>query len=224
MLSTRLRLRGAAAAAAVAAACLLTAAAGAAEPAPAARPEAFAAARSVLDARYQTELPTLEFVAQPAEPAAIVLPDYVVKILLVLGAVLVAVLILNAYYGSGRFDAGGDGQGDGAGGLPDFDALRLPDPEALAAAGRHAEAIHALLLRALVMTAGRLQAAWPRSLTSREILRHHALPAAARSHLGQLIERVEVHHFGGLEPAAADFRRCREVYDRLSASLEGRTP
>ncbi len=186
---------------------------------PANRPEAVDRAVAILDARYQTELPEARELP-PASPPVTGLPDFFVKTSLALGLVLLVVLGLRLYLGT---TGGGPGDGqdpEDAGGV-DFDALRVSDPESLAAQGRYADAIHALLLGALVLMARQLDVAWPRSLTSREILRHPHLPAAARAGLGQLVQRVEVHHFGGLEPGAADFARCREIYTGLSGGLDG---
>ena len=104
----------------------------------------------------------------------------------------------------------------------DFSRLKVPDPDLLARDGQFAEAIHALLLRSLVLVSRRLGLTWPRSLTSREILHQGALPGEAREQLLKLVQRVEVHHFGGLQPQAPDFQRCREIYDRLDHSLQGR--
>lgn len=189
------------------------------------RPEAVDQAVALLGGRYQTELP--QFKLRPESGGALInpggalLPDIIVKIGMVLGAVILAVFLFNMFYTSGKFDKGGHGDEPGELGEDDFARLQVPDPEQLAASGRFAEAIHALLLRALVLAARRLDLSWPRSLTSREILRRGKLPDGASSQLGQLIQRVEVHHFGGQEPVAEDFTRCREIYQRLSSELNG---
>jgi hypothetical protein len=81
-------------------------------------------------------------------------------------------------------------------------------PETLAADGRYAEAIHALLLGALDELARRT-APPPRSFTSREILAR--VPAAPRAALDELVRRVEVVHFGGGAAAAPDWQRCAEL-------------
>jgi len=188
------------------------------EPAP--RPEAVSLARDILGSRYQTELPRTKEVRIVELPVT-VLPDILVKIVLVLAIVLILTFVFNLFYSGGRLDQNEDDEGGNAAGDIDFSRLRVPDPDKLAAAGRFAEAIHALLLRSLVLISRRLDSSWPRSLTSREILRHGKLPAAARADLGQLIQRVEVHHFGGLEPVAADFSRCREIYARLAGDQAG---
>lgn len=187
---------------------------------PEAHPEVTAKAVEILGPRYQTDLPEKKEVPV-VNLARGALPDIFSKIVLVLGATIILILLFNMFYSSGRFDPGEDDEGDISAGDFDFSRLKIPDPELLAADGRFAEAIHSLLLRSLVLISQRLDLAWPRSLTSREILRHGQLPSPARSHLRQLIQRVEIHHFGGLEPAAADFARCQEIYSELAAGLKG---
>jgi hypothetical protein len=193
-----------------------------AEPEPS--PESIATAMEILDARYQIELPNR--VSEVPETASVsgsgtVLPNIIVKIIMVLGAIIILVTIFNLFFGGARHHANPDDEALDAQGEVDFTKLKLADPDRLAASGRFAEAIHALLLRALVLISRRLDSSWPRSLTSREILRHGKLPGPAQSHLGQLIQRVEVHHFGGLEPVAADYSRCQEIYEKLRADLNG---
>ncbi len=190
-------------------------------------PEAIAAVMDILDARYQTELPNRVSAAPQttrAPRSGTVLPNIIVQIIIVLGVIIILVTIFNLFFGGGRHDASLGDEALDAQGEVDFTKLKLADPDRLAASGRFAEAIHALLLRALVLISRRLDSHWPRSLTSREILRHGQLPGPARSHLGQLIQRVEVHHFGGLEPVATDYSRCQEIYEKLRADLNGGAP
>ncbi|UCE87412.1 MAG: DUF4129 domain-containing protein [Deltaproteobacteria bacterium] len=83
----------------------------------------------------------------------------------------------------------------------------LPDAAALAAAGRFAEAIHALLLVALHEVhrrAGSLAPAW----TSREILYKVALPPDARTALEEIVRVVERSRFGGAAVDAAEYAAC----------------
>jgi hypothetical protein len=91
----------------------------------------------------------------------------------------------------------------------------LPDPERLAQAGRFADAIHALLLRAL-RHLGRCRAAGvtATSLTSREILGSTALTGDARQALAPLVAAVERVYFGrsggaGVDDYAACVGHCR---------------
>lgn len=191
-----------------------------AEPAP--RGDAIETAVDLLGPRYQTELPQLKKVEIVPRPRA-VLPDIFVKILMVLGVVVLFIVIMNLFYSRDGLGLDDDADLMNANGEIDFSRLQVGDPQQLAAAGRFNEAIHALLLRSLVLTAQRIDSSWPRSLTSREILRNRKLPEKARGHLGQLIHRVEVHHFGGLPPVQNDFTRCLEIYERLDSSLKGET-
>jgi hypothetical protein len=93
------------------------------------------------------------------------------------------------------------------------------DPEALAAQGRFAEAIHALLLRALRGLA-RALGGFARGLTSREIL-PRAPAGAPRAALEELVGTVERHEFGAQPLSAADFERCRSAAALLPAGAHG---
>ena len=181
--------------------------------------------RQILDRHYQSDLPGVQSIDPDGGIRAMpLMPDIFSKILLVLAIIFVMILLFNMFYRDGSLfgsAAGADGDGDG---LVDFEKLSLPDPDALAAEGRYAEAIHALLLRSLALVSQRLNLTWPRSLTSREILRHHKLTDDSRAGLRQLIQRVEVHHFGGMAPAEADYRRSREIFDGLTGSLREERP
>lgn len=189
---------------------------------PEARPEAITKAGQILGSRYQTELPEIKEFSRSSAPPAI-LPDIFVKTALVIGIVLVGLFLFNAFYSGGKFDPSEDDDALATGGPVDFSRLKVPDPDQLAGAGNFSEAIHALLLRSLVLVSQRTKLAWPRSLTSREILRFGQLPDPAKENLGQLVKRVEIHHFGGLEPVDTDFKRCKEIYQKLAADLEGGT-
>ncbi len=196
---------------------------------PPARIDVIAKVVKNLDSRYQIELPNAGSLTAESDRELVrregtraILPGIIVKIMMVIGAVIILVMIFNLFFGAGRFDAVSDDDLLDEQGDIDFTKLQMPDPEELAASGRFAEAIHAVLLRSLVLISRRIDAAWPRSLTSREILRHGKLPVTARGHLRQLIQRVEIHHFGGLEPAANDYSRCQEIYEKLRVELRGR--
>jgi hypothetical protein len=93
--------------------------------------------------------------------------------------------------------------------------VELEEPERLAAAGRYAEAIHALLLETLAALSRAAQL--PSSLTSREILQRVRLPERAREALEGLVLAVEVSRFGGVPAGEADYRVC---LDRFHAFLE----
>jgi hypothetical protein len=94
-------------------------------------------------------------------------------------------------------------------------AIPIASAEALAARGRFAEAIHALLLETLdaLSRAARLAP----SLTSREIAARIPLPAPAREALSGLVLAVELSRFGGAAAGETDYRAC---LDRFHAFLE----
>jgi len=95
----------------------------------------------------------------------------------------------------------------------------LEGPERLAAAGRYAEAIHALLLETLaaLSRAARLAP----SFTSREILARVGLPDPAREALAGLVLAVEVSRFGGVPAAARDYEVCLDRFHDFLASYGG---
>jgi hypothetical protein len=84
--------------------------------------------------------------------------------------------------------------------------IPIESAEALAAAGRWAEAIHSLLLETLSALARAARVA--PSLTSREIVERVRLPAPAREALTGLVFAVEVSRFGGAEAGEEDYRAC----------------
>jgi hypothetical protein len=107
---------------------------------------------------------------------------------------------------------------------PELAALLGPreKAEVLAAAGRYAEAIHALLfeaLDALLRSGGPV----PLGRTSRELWRSARLEGRAREALGALIGAVERHHFGGTPATERDYLDCRALLAQY-ASAGGSTP
>ncbi len=94
--------------------------------------------------------------------------------------------------------------------------VRLDGPDRLAAAGRHAEAIHQLLLETLaaLSRASRL----PPSFTSREVLERAVLPGRAREALSALVLAVERSRFGGEPAGEADYRACQARFEEFLAS------
>ena len=93
------------------------------------------------------------------------------------------------------------------------------DADELAGAGRIAEAMHLLLLRALAEMRSRLRIALADSLTSREILRTVALPDDGRRALSELIGRVERVHFGAKPATLDDYGACRATFERLVGAM-----
>lgn len=96
----------------------------------------------------------------------------------------------------------------------------LPDPEALAGEGRFGEAVHALLLHALVVLVRRRDVRLPVSLTSREVLAASGLEGAPRQALGELVAAVERFLFAGRRLDADDWERCRRAFGTLDGSAE----
>lgn len=111
--------------------------------------------------------------------------------------------------------------GPGAEGAGQGDAQRQGGiaPDQLAAEGRHVEAMHALLLRAIAEIRQRLGEQFADSLTSREILRSARLPDEGRASLRDLIARVELSYFGAYPAAQQDYAACRTSFDALMRSL-----
>lgn len=93
----------------------------------------------------------------------------------------------------------------------------IDEAEALAAAGRYAEAVHALLLRTIEALGRHMPV--PRALTSREIEQRAGLPDAARAAFGDLVQAVELTRFGGRPADAGDYARCVACFDRIRAAL-----
>ena len=93
----------------------------------------------------------------------------------------------------------------------------LPDADALARAGRYADAVHALLLRVIAA----LDAPRP-SWTGREVARRAELAPDARRALGHLVLAVEASLFGGRPAGEAEYRACAEHGRAVLAALRRR--
>jgi hypothetical protein len=165
--------------------------------------DAGARARRILDGHaYQTQLPaprSLEPFTLPLGPLAILL-----RILLYTAvAVLVVLAVTWLARRLGRSTRDVEVSEPVA---PEAVAIPIASAEALAADGRYADAIHALLLDTLaaLSRAARL----PASLTSREIVARVPLAPGARDALAGLVTAVEVSWFGGVTPSRADYLTC----------------
>ncbi|HSL83800.1 MAG TPA: DUF4129 domain-containing protein [Thermoanaerobaculia bacterium] len=193
------------------------------------------AARILRDAAYQTELPTGEAAGageagRPGDrrlglpaPRGVGFLAELLLWLLIGAAVVVAVLWLVRAVGTTGPGAGGREPEGGAEG-PEAASGRPRPPglarvEALAAAGRHAEAVHALLLLALARIDRRRGRPFPESATAREVLGAAELPAAARAGLAELVTAVERSLFGRLALRAEDWGRCRTAYAAVEEAL-----
>jgi hypothetical protein len=163
--------------------------------------------RRVLDGGdYQRTLPVDPTPSDP--PLDLHLPwlGKLLELLLYAGAAVVVALLLVWLVRLFRSRRTRDDEADvGAEAAPSLD-VRLDAPDRLAAAGRFAEAIHALLLETLaaLSRASRL----PSSYTSREILDRARLPGRAREALSGLVLAVEVSHFGGAPATSREYELC----------------
>lgn len=92
--------------------------------------------------------------------------------------------------------------------------------EALAAAGRYAEAIHLLLLRSLLHLQQEGRRRWPRAYTSREILARGRLDERLREPLRVLVESVERSRFGARPIGADDYAACSRRAAEVAAWQE----
>lgn len=102
---------------------------------------------------------------------------------------------------------------------PDAAPIRrwLEEADALARAGRYAEAIHHLLFRSVEdMGKRRPQAVRP-ALTSRELAVATAVPPAARALFARIAALVERSLFGGRSVDAADWQTARTAYTDFTA-------
>lgn len=134
----------------------------------------------------------------------------------ILGLCVVALIIVYGRELWDRSEAAPGVAGDEAPRAPpavEVSAQVLGDAEALAAAGRYAEAIRTLLQRTF-STIGRERALTP-STTSREILAAVPMQSEARGALGQLVLAVELTLFGGEPATEADYARCLDAYRRV---------
>lgn len=113
--------------------------------------------------------------------------------------------------------------GAGTGQAPEADAADAPrlvlsfdDASRLAAEGRYAEAVHALLLAAIRHFAERSRTAIQPSRTSRELVRTLPLGPEAREAFGELVRTVELSLFGGAPVGAEDYERNLARFQALT--------
>ncbi|MBK9071537.1 MAG: hypothetical protein IPL79_11110 [Myxococcales bacterium] len=91
----------------------------------------------------------------------------------------------------------------------------------LAAEGKFAEAIHALLQQTLGELVVVAKHKISDAATSREIARHLVLAPAAGQALAALIGAVERTHFGDEVPAHGDYAQCRATFDIFANTYRG---
>lgn len=119
-----------------------------------------------------------------------------------------------------RFGKRGDGKVDEGDDVlidvrPDAGMARglLEEADALARAGKFAEAVHLLLFRSIEDIQKRLEGGVPKSLTAREIGGLQNLPDRAKRGLGPIIRIVERSFFGGRPVDANGWQEARASYE-----------
>lgn len=95
-------------------------------------------------------------------------------------------------------------------------ALVFDDAARLAAEGRYAEAVHALLLAAIRHFAERSRTAIQPSRTSRELVRLLPLGPEAREAFAELVRTVELSLFGGAAVGPEDYERNLARFQALT--------
>lgn len=191
-----------------------------------------AAVETVLsDGRYQTELPNG---ARPEEPEIAESPPWrfempdglsglarlLMWILVGAGAVLAAIFVITEISSFRRRPRGGASRaehgpapGDAAGGGPKAAGTSLDEADRLAREGRHADALHMLLLDCIAQLRRlRFEGLIAPSLTSREVASRLSLPEQSANALSTIVSAVELTHFGGRVPDESDYLRCRQSY------------
>jgi hypothetical protein len=99
--------------------------------------------------------------------------------------------------------------------VPERD-LVYDDAARLAAEGRYAEAVHALLIAAIRHFAERSRTAVQPSRTSRELVKLLPLGPDARAAFADLVRTVELSLFGGAPVGAEDYERNLERFRALT--------
>ena len=92
----------------------------------------------------------------------------------------------------------------------------LEEADALARAGKFAEAVHLLLFRSIEDIQTRLDGGVPRSLTAREIGGLGLLPDRARTALSPIIRLVERSFFGGQDVDEGGWTQARASYESFA--------
>jgi hypothetical protein len=172
----------------------------------------------------ETDLPTGRAVPQPAPlsvplpvlGAGAVLSKLVFLVLLVVVIALVAFWIFQALprgWGKAAPESAPAPPREEGSAAPE---LSFEDAARLAAEGRYAEAVHALLLAAIRHFAARTRTAIQPSRTSRELVRTLPLAPDAREAFADLVRTVERSLFGGEPLGAAEYERNLERFQALT--------
>ena len=144
------------------------------------------------------------------------------------GVILIAVIIIFAFkeylytpalVRRGQADWAEDGDMNGANVPSSAKEAELTADE-LAKQGAYTEAMHVLLLRAVVELRLRLNEHYADSLTSREILRRARISDNGRQAFQDIIARVEWTYFGAYPAELSDYQACRENFTRLIGGLQ----
>lgn len=116
------------------------------------------------------------------------------------------------------FRARKEGIEDDVEGVAEAGAARalLAEADALAAAGRFAEAIHLLLYRSVEDIEGRRPGLVRPAMTSRELAAAHDLPTVARTAFSRIARAVEISLFGGRAIGGETWESCRSAYAELT--------
>ena len=92
----------------------------------------------------------------------------------------------------------------------------LAEADALAAAGRFAEAVHLLLYRSVEDIEGRRPGLVRPAMTSRDLAETNDLPIMARHAFSRIARAVEISLFGGRSIDAGAWQQCRDAYADLT--------
>lgn len=158
-------------------------------------------------------------VSLPVLGAGAFLARTVFLVLLVVAVVLLAVWLMGKIpWRRSEEETGADGRGEEPAATPDREPA-FEDAARLAAEGRYAEAIHALLLAAIRHFAERSRTAVQPSRTSRELIRLLPLGAETREAFSELVRDVELSLFGGAPVSMEDYERSLSRFRVLTRRL-----
>jgi len=154
----------------------------------------------------------------PVLGAGALLAKTIFLVLFLVAVVLIAVWTVQAATrrrGHPGSAAGGSPQAPEVSAAPERE-LVYDDAARLAAEGRYAEAVHALLIAAIRHFAERSRLAVQPSRTSRELVKLLPLGPDARAAFADLVRTVELSLFGGAPVAAEDYERNLERFRALT--------
>jgi len=147
--------------------------------------------------------------------------------------IVLALAILAILYWLARWIEGGglaflkrdrkqEDDGAGAAWRPEEAPARalLAEADALAAAGRYAEAAHLLLFRSIEEIERKRPKLVRPALTSRDIAGAPQIPAGPRGAFGRIVLAVERSLFGGRALDAKDWTACRASYEEFAFASE----